>query len=147
MKLRIMPLILLNVLLLNSWGCSVQNQPDSTVENAIQATQRTVSDNFKKHYAGAKKWGALIKRGIALKDQGKYQEALIPLEEAYENAAFGKIEKEITLDLMAQTYELMGDYELAANFYDGAAQTAMHPVNTDKHQAKADELRAKFTPQ
>jgi tetratricopeptide (TPR) repeat protein len=107
-------------------------------------SQGTAFDSFKSHAQSAGRFWKLIESGKELGDQGRYGEALKLLEDAYENAAFGKIEKTIALDQMAQIYEETNDLKSAITFYEAAAQTAIHPLKQKQYTEKSQELRQKL---
>lgn len=101
-------------------------------------------ENFMTHQKGATRFIELWRKSRKYRDEGKFREALVLMEEAYNKAAFGKAEKSIALEDMALSYEAMKDYELAANFYEGAAKMTMNPKQAAEFNQKAAELRKKM---
>jgi tetratricopeptide (TPR) repeat protein len=137
---KVATVFLLFVAVVNLSSCSKSVEVKG---GAVKSTSTTDVQNYENHYRSADKFINLMERGLLSKKNNQYQEALEYFQNAYANAAFGKVELTMALKEIAETYELMGDYELSANFYEAASKEAMHPINAEKYQVKASELRKK----
>lgn len=70
------------------------------------------------------------------------QQALKYLERAYDLAS-NRSHQAMTLNRMAETYEVMGDNELAANFWEATAKMTLNEQKRDEYLDHAKELRKK----
>ena len=113
---------------------------EKTLNDKMVAVQES---NFQKHQEGAAQFGSLYDQGKKYRDEGRYKESIQVLEEAYNDMAYGKIEKAMALWQIALTYEAMKDYERAANFFEGAAKMTMNPKQAEEFNSKAASLRLK----
>jgi tetratricopeptide (TPR) repeat protein len=82
-----------------------------------------------------------------LRNQGRYDEAISKLAQAYKEASFGSYEQTIAMWETTKTYEAMGEYQLAINFCEGAAQTTQNENQAAAFRQRAEELRAKLKPE
>lgn len=132
-----MIIVLVGVLM----GCG---QGKATPSNTDQAGVKTSEEeNSQAHFKQAGIFWDLIHESEELRKRGEYRQAINTLENAYDHQAFGRSEKTIALEDMAIIYELMNDYQLAANFYEGAAKMTMNPNQAQKFNNKADLLKSK----
>lgn len=123
------------------FGCAKAAQTSS---GEVRSSNVVPHKTFQESQKSAEKFIGLWRQSKASRASGKYKEALGFMEEAYNKEAFGRVEKSIALEDMAMTYEAMKDYELAANFYEGAAKTTMNPDQAKEFNKKSSELRAKL---
>ncbi len=143
------PIIGTILFLIFTSGCSDVKKLNQSVEKYTEnspgiISETNVSNHFQSHVTGAKEFWRLHSKSEVERNVGNYEESLRLLEHAYNDVAFGKAEKGIALWETAKTYEAMNDYELAANFYEGAAKTTMNPEQAEEFNAKAAALREKI---
>lgn len=131
-------------------GCSSGNTSgDKSVDSnkgnptrAIVVGQRP-SENFKTVFQKTGdflEWRRLARK---LHSEGKYEDAISAMEHGFE-AGFGAADKGIATEQIAQSYEALHDYELAANFYEASGKYSMNPKLTDELNAKAAQMRELF---
>lgn len=130
-------------------GCGANE--DSLMESGVLSTSSDASikpsqagQHFTEHYKKAESFGDLWDEALKLQERGEFAEANVIWEKAHE-IADGKAHKSIVLENMAKNYEQLGEYEVAANFYQTASdlQKGMGKMLEEKFAAKAEELRQK----
>jgi len=120
--------------------------PTTTIlqEGKVQAVVfgREPGPGFKEGLESAGTFYTLYDEGKALFKEGKFQEALIPLEKAY-NVADNRSYQAMSLQYMAESYEGLEDWGIAANFWEAHAKTTMNSEKAAENRARAAELRNK----
>lgn len=122
-------------------GCADKHESNSFTTPVITEDVGVIETaHFQSHAVDAEKFWRLIEKARKLRVEQRYKQALTLLEEAFESAAFGRIEKAVALVQSAEIYEILGDYKAAASFYEGAAKTTMNEVKAKFYNEKAKKL-------
>jgi len=123
-------------------GCSRAEEVKNVELLKVDENNNVSTQSFGDHYQIASRFLQLRNQARELHQAGQYKESLKAMEEGFEYAK-NRSDQTIALKQMAETYEAMSDYELAANFYEGAAKSTMNDVQMIAYRAKSQELRQK----
>ncbi len=102
------------------------------------------SATFEDHLSKGKKFWEGIKSGDASRGRGDLKQAIVEYENALNKYASIRPEQAAALDLIAQTYEEMGDLKSAADNYEYASIATMNEDRQKSLKSKADSLREKL---
>jgi tetratricopeptide (TPR) repeat protein len=124
-------------------GCS-SDAGHSTAQSKAQAPASSAT--FEDHLSKGKKFWERIKSGDEFRGRGDHNRAIIEYGNALNQYAGIRPEQAAALDLIAQTYEEMGDLKNAADNYELASQVTMNEDRQKSLKAKADQLRTQSPP-
>lgn len=134
------------VCLLGISGCArATDSPtdQGSSEEVTQTMPKSTSQNFKSNFADANRYWELIEEGMKLREEKRYDEALEALKKALNNHAAMRNEQATASDQIAITYEMKGNLEEAAKYYDLASEVTMNENRKASLSQKAKELYQK----
>jgi len=127
-------------------GCAKQEKPTNQPGN--NPTQSAYpSDHFRKSYGAARQFWKTKDKGDVYRKSGDYAKAIELYKESLKYTTTSRVFKAIAFDHLAMTYEAMGDYKEAADYYEMASVATMNVNRTKDLQEKAASLRSKLAQQ
>ncbi len=145
MVMKLTSLFVIIFLLTTFSGCAESEERDMAREQSINKETAVAqpSDHFKSHFQDAGLFLDLKHKGDEYRKNGMYAEAIESYERALKEHAYSRPEQAIASSRIAATYEQMRSHEMAAKYYEIAAEATMNEDQVHEYGQKAKELYQK----